>query len=52
MKFIILSLALLYTNMAFSCEVLNNQNNQLLENEKYIMQYISQNKVKDINYKI
>ena len=31
-------------------QVLNNQNNQLLENEKYIMQYISQNKVKDINY--
>lgn len=31
-------------------QVLNYQNNQLLENEKYIMQYISQNKVKDINY--
>ena len=31
-------------------KVLNYQNNQLLENEKYIMQYISQNKVKDINY--
>lgn len=31
-------------------QVLNNQNNQLLENEKYIMQYIFQNKVKDINY--
>ena len=31
-------------------QVLNNQNNQLLENEKYIMQYISQNKVKDINH--
>lgn len=31
-------------------QVLNNQNNHLLENEKYIMQYISQNKVKDINY--
>lgn len=31
-------------------KVLNYQNGQLLENEKYIMQYISQNKVKDINY--
>lgn len=31
-------------------QVLNYQNNHLLENEKYIMQYISQNKVKDINY--
>lgn len=31
-------------------QVLNYQNGQLLENEKYIMQYISQNKVKDINY--
>lgn len=31
-------------------QVLNYQNDQLLENEKYIMQYISQNKVKDINY--
>lgn len=31
-------------------QVLNYQNNQLLENEKYIMQYISRNKVKDINY--
>ena len=31
-------------------QVLNYQNNQLLENEKYIMQYISQNKVKHINY--
>lgn len=30
--------------------VLNYTNDCLLENEKYIMKYISQNKVKDINY--